>query len=495
MDKYEYFEKKLRALPDSAVRVFDRPKFPSAPTSFHIIGVCGTAMGALAGLLKEKGYRVSGSDTTCYPPISTMLETLDVKLHVGEFDADHIPGADVVVVGNVARPTNVEAVYAREHQLPQATLPEVLRTYVFGDATRIVVAGTHGKTTTTGLMAHVFETAEQHPGYMIGGVPQGGEHGYALGSGTYAIFEGDEYDTSYYNKMPKFLQYGAHTGIVTSIELDHVDIYADFDDYKKAFSFFAQDIPEDGFLFVNGDSAETRALAEQSNAIVYTYGLTEESDFYATNIIQRGSVQQFDLMQGSICIGSLETPLSGTYNVANAVAVSAAALMHGITFEKIAAGVRTFTGMKRRQEVVGEVRGILVLDDFAHHPTAVVQTLAGIKKKYPDRRLVVLFEPRSNSSRKKVFEEAYTQSFDDADLVWIKVPPFREGDVVDDVIDAAHVAGVVTDRGTPMRVVEDVETLVAQVVPVLHSGDVVVTMSNGSFDGVQQKLLARLKEL
>ncbi|MEY2640659.1 MAG: hypothetical protein RL150_52, partial [Candidatus Parcubacteria bacterium] len=263
MNMHEYFEAKLRALPDGEARIFERPALPVSPKSFHIVGICGTAMGALAGLLRAKGYRVSGSDQTCYPPISTMLETLDVTTHVGNFEAKNIGDTDIVVIGNVARPHNPEAAYAREQQLPQATLPEVLREFVFGDAKRIVVAGTHGKTTTTGLAAAVFEAAGKAPGYMIGGVPQGKEHGFALGDGAYAIFEGDEYDTSYYNKMPKFLQYGAHTGIVTAVELDHLDIYSDFDDYKQAFGFFAENIPADGYLFVNGDSEETRALKER----------------------------------------------------------------------------------------------------------------------------------------------------------------------------------------------------------------------------------------
>ncbi len=494
MQKHEYFEAKLRALPDSDVRIFERPALPADPQSFHVVGICGTAMGALAGLLRAKGYRVSGSDQVCYPPISTMLETLDVDLHLGNFEAKNIGDADVVIIGNVARAHNPEAAYAREHKLAQATLPDVLREYVFGDAKRIVVAGTHGKTTTTGIAAAVFEAAGVAPGYMIGGVPQGKEHGFALGGGQYAIFEGDEYDTSYFNKMPKFLQYGAHTGIVTAVELDHLDIYTDFDDYKRAFEFFAEDIPADGFLFVNGDAESTRALRDRATCKVYTYGLKPENNVYAANIFQDGPNQTFDLMRDGTFIGSITTSLPGTYNVANIVAVAGVALVHGIPFEKIKEGVRGFTGMKRRQEIIGEAHGVTVLDDFAHHPTAVFETLAGIKTKYADKRLVLLFEPRSNSSRKKVFEEAYVSSFDAADIAWIKIPPFREGDVVTDFMDAGYVASEVTKRGTPMRVVPDVETLLAEVLPELRAGDLVVTMSNGNFDGAPHTLLKLLKE-
>jgi UDP-N-acetylmuramate: L-alanyl-gamma-D-glutamyl-meso-diaminopimelate ligase len=228
--------------------------------------------------------------------------------------------------------------------------------------------------------------------------------------------------------------------------------------------------------------------------MVFTYGLTPANDFYAADIVQQGELQTFTLMRDGIAVGSLTTSLPGTYNVANIVAVAAMALTHGLPFEQIAAGVRSFVGMRRRQEVLAEIGGVLVLDDFAHHPTAVRETLAGIRAKYADKRIVLLFEPRSNSSRKKVFEQAYTASFDAADVAWIKIPPFREGDDPADFIDAAHVSQVVTDRGTPMRVVPDVATLIAEVVPTLKENDLVVLMSNGNFDGAAQLLIAALKE-
>lgn len=494
MNKEDYYKQKLEALSDKDLRIFQRPNLIKDPKKFHIIGVCGTAMGALAGLLKEKGFKVSGSDQVCYPPISTMLEGLDVQTHFGNFEAKNIGDADVVVVGNVARPLNPEAQFSRENNLVQATLPEVLREYVFDDALRIVVSGTHGKTTTTGIVASIFESAGTHPGFMIGGVPQGKEHGFALGAGEFAIFEGDEYDTSYFNKMPKFLQYGAHTGIVTAVELDHLDIYKDLNDYRKAFEFFVSEIPKEGFVFLNGDREDTRSLEIFAKAHVFKYGFSKENDIRADNLISENGIQKFNLIYNGARLGEIETSLSGNHNVLNILASAGVALAHGLSFDSVKEGVKNFKGMKRRQEVVFDKNGILLIDDFAHHPTAVKETLFGIKQKYSGRRIVALFEPRSNSSRKKIFEKDYVESFDNADLVFIKVPPFREGDNPEDFMDANFVAAEVSKRGTEMKVADDVDSLVQMAFPQIKEEDVVIMMSNGSFDGLKEKLIDNLNQ-
>lgn len=494
MNKEDYYKKKLEALSDKEFRIFERPALVKNPKKFHIVGVCGTAMGSLAGLLREKSFLVSGSDQVCYPPISTMLESLDIKTHFGNFEAKNIGDADVVVIGNVARPLNPEAQFARENNLVQATLPEVLREYVFDDALRIVVSGTHGKTTTTGIVSEIFESAGANPGFMIGGVPQGKEHGFALGAGEFAIFEGDEYDTSYFNKMPKFLQYGAHTGIVTALELDHLDIYSDLDDYRRAFEFFVSEIPEKGFLFVNGDADETKSLKRLSRAHTFTYGLSKGNDIYAENLQKENGLQKFNLIYNGANLGEIETSLSGNHNVANILASAGVALAHGLSFESVQKGVKNFKGMKRRQEVVSDANGILLIDDFAHHPTAVRETLLGIRQKYSGRRVIALFEPRSNSSRKKCFEKDYIESFNNADLVFIKVPPFREGDIVVDFMDAKFVAEEVSKKGIRMSVAENVDELIERVVPEICEGDVVMMMSNGAFDGLKEKLLDKLTQ-
>lgn len=492
--KEAYYQAKLQKLADAQERIFERPLLPKSPQTFHIVGICGTAMGALAGLLNEKGYNVTGSDQACYPPISTMLESLHVETHFGNYEAGNIGDADVVVIGNVVRPQNPEARHARENNLPQAVLPEVLREYVFDDAKRIVVAGTHGKTTTTGMVTALFKAAGADPGFIIGGIPQGEEKSFALGAGQYAIFEGDEYDTSYFNKMPKFLQYGAHTGIVTAIELDHLDIYDDLNDYAQAFTYFAEGIPSDGFLFVNGDHATTRQLTQCTTAKVKTYGLGIDNDIHPSDLRIEDGYQTFELVIDDKIIGTMQTPLSGSYNVANLIAAAAVAVTHGLPFEKLVEGARQFRGMKRRQEVVYNDKGIMVVDDFAHHPTSVKETLQGLKEKYAGRRLLAIFEPRSNSSRKKIFEAAYTTSFDAADMVFIKMPPFRDNDNPDDFIDITVMADTITESGIPTFAIPDVHELVQHLVAAAKEGDVLVMMSNGNFDGLQDKLLAALAE-
>jgi UDP-N-acetylmuramate: L-alanyl-gamma-D-glutamyl-meso-diaminopimelate ligase len=382
--------------------------------------------------------------------------------------------------------------------MPQATLPEVLREYVFGEATRIVVAGTHGKTTTTGIVTALFDAGGKEPGFMIGGVPQNKERGFAVGKGDYAIFEGDEYDTSYFNKMPKFLQYGAHTGIVTSLELDHLDIYSDLKDYTQAFNFFAQEIPEDGFLFINGDDAALQHLkAEAAHCTVRTYGFDDRNDIYAkhTRTTEEG-VQRFTVVVDGKELGEVETPLPGLYNVANCLAAIGVAHAHGIAFDAIKKGLKGFGGMKRRQEIVAEIDGITVIDDFAHHPTSVKATLGGIKTKYFGRRIVALFEPRSNSSRKKIFEKEYMESFGSADYVCLKTPPLRHNDSPDDFIDPQAVVDAIkkANPDTEAYAFADIETLLDETVPKLKEGDVVMVMSNGTFDGLKEKLVERLKE-
>jgi len=502
MNKNEYYRNKVEAF-NEPERLVESVPLPGNPKKFHIIGICGTAMGALAGLLRDKGYEVSGSDQACFPPISDMLETLDVDVHTGNYEALNIAeDVDITVIGNVSTPKNPEAAHVRENNLPFTTLPDTLRDYVFGDAKRIVVAGTHGKTTTTGIVTALFDTAKKNPGFMIGGVPQGKEKGFSVGNGDYAIFEGDEYDTSYFNKMPKFLQYGAHTGIVTSLELDHLDIYSDLEDYTQAFNYFAQDIPKDGFLFINGDDdVLTHLKDEAKQCMVRTYGFNDSNDIYGKYMrtTPQGTQVCTVVVDGEE-LGEIETPLPGLYNIANCLGALGIALVHGISFEDIQKGLRIFGGMKRRQEVVCEVNGITLIDDFAHHPTSVKATLAGIKEKYAQsetpRRLVAIFEPRSNSSRKKIFEKDYVTSFDSADVVFLKTPKLRHNDDADDFISPEAIKAGILARNENAQVFthENVDALAEDIMSTVKEGDIVMMMSNGNFDGLKGKLEAKLKE-
>jgi len=502
MNKHDYYRTKVEAC-NEPERLIESAKLPENPKKFHIVGICGTAMGALAGLLRDKGYEVSGSDQACFPPISDMLETLDVNVHTGNYEATNIADdVDITVIGNVSTPKNPEATHVRENNLPFTTLPDTLRDFVFGDAKRIVIAGTHGKTTTTGIVTAIFDAAEKNPGFMIGGVPQGKEKGFSVGGGEYAIFEGDEYDTSYFNKMPKFLQYGAHTGLVTSLELDHLDIYSDLKDYTQAFNYFAQDIPEEGFLFINGDDEALSHLKEEAKqCTVRTYGFDNSNDIY-------GKYMRTTELGTQVCtvvvdgeeLGEIETPLPGLYNIANCLGALGIARAHGISFKDIQKGLKGFGGMKRRQEIICEANGVILIDDFAHHPTSVKATLAGIKEKYAQssstKRLVAVFEPRSNSSRKKIFENDYIESFDSADVVFLKTPKLRHNDDAADFINPETIKEGICARNEKAEVYthENVDELTEDILKNIKEGDVVMMMSNGNFDGLKGKLEKGLKE-
>lgn len=487
MTSQEYYEKKLQRLPNAEARSFPRATTDlSSVKKVHIIGVCGTAMGSLAGLLREAGYEVSGSDVGCYPPMSDMIADLGITFFEG-YDPKHLEDADVIIVGNASGPDNVEATYARENGLPTLSLPEAVAEFFIKNKRSLVVAGTHGKTTTSGLLAHVFASAGKGPSYLIGGVPQGLGKGYHVGTGNHFIIEGDEYDTAYFDKRPKFLHYRPTSAIITSVEFDHIDIYDDMDDYRQAFEFLIELIPEKETFFVWGDSVETRALGTKNNA--KTYGLGEGNDITAKNINISPTGQQFTLVIDGKDIGEILTPLFGQHNLNNVLSVCAVALSEGMSFEELKKGVGSFAGMKRRQEILAEEKGVVFIDDFAHHPTAARETLKAMKMKYPGRRIVALFEPRSNTSRRKLFEQGYIESFDDADALYLKVPPMRHNDSAEDFIDADKIIREVTARGTKAQVYATTDELVDALAPSLTAGDVVLIMSNGSFDGIYTKLL------
>ncbi len=487
--------KKLTDYPDAHLRVFERPPLPEAIRDIYLIGISGTGMGTLAGLLKEAGFQVRGSDAAAYPPMSTLLQKLGIPVYEG-FDPAHlIPPPDVVIVGNACTPTHPEAAYAREQRLPQLSLPEALRYFFLQHRRPLVVAGTHGKTTTTGLLAHLFEQGGAEPGYFIGGLWRDGRPGYAVGKGKHFILEGDEYDSAYFDKRPKFWHYMPHGAIVTSVEFDHADIYEDEEDYYQAFAHFVSLLPEEGLLVLFGDDARVRSLAAHTRARVMRYGLEEDNDITVREVITTTGGQRFRLIIQERELGTFFLPLSGRHNLLNAMGALGLALDEGIPVERLQEALPLFPGMKRRQEVLAEINGILVIDDFAHHPTAVRETIRAIRMRYPERRLIVLFEPRSNTSRRKRFEAAYAQAFDEADRVFLRVPPLRHNDDPADFIDAFGLAQQITHRGTSASTYSDVHTLLPEVLRVLQPGDVVLIMSNGGFDHIQERLLQALRAL
>jgi len=487
----------LGDFPDAHLRIFDRPSVPDAANieSVYLIGICGTGMGSLAGLFHEAGYTVSGSDSATWPPMSDRLAAMGIEVLEG-YDAANIDSdAQLIIVGNACTPTHVEAAYARDNHLAQQSLPEAVAHFFIKERRSLVITGTHGKTTTTSLLAHVFRSAGRDPGFLVGGVMNNGNVSYAVGTGEHFIVEGDEYDTAYFDKRPKFMHYRPTSAVVTSVEFDHADIYSTMQDYRDAFNAFASSLPETGLLVLCADDPEVRRLASAASARVCTYGL-EATDVNVTAVrIDTGSDgQRFDLMVDGSVLGRLWLPLSGRHNLQNALSVAAIALDEGLSVDEIRDGFGSFAGIQRRQQIRGEEAGIIVLDDFAHHPTAVKATVQATAERWPDRRVVAVFEPRSNSSRRKIFEDGYSTAFSEARAVFLSRPPFRHNDRQEDFLDVDVVINRIRESGIVAESAEGADNLLPQLLKELRPGDVALVMSNGGFGQLHDKLLASLKE-
>jgi UDP-N-acetylmuramate: L-alanyl-gamma-D-glutamyl-meso-diaminopimelate ligase len=490
--------RRLEDLADADLRLFQRPPLPAPETlrRIYLIGICGKGMGALAELLVHAGYEVEGSDEAAYPPMSTRLAGLGVPVHEG-YREENVANArpDFVVIGNAAVPTHPEAAYARQRGLPQASLPEALAHFFLGHRRPHVVAGTHGKTTTSGMLAHVLTHAGLDPGFFIGGVTANYNATCALGTGEPFVIEGDEYDSAYYDKRPKFMHYRPQTAIVTSMEFDHADIYADWSDYRRAFRAFAGLLPSHGLLVLNGDDSEVRALANYSWARVRFVGFEGgDDDITASGVRSVDGGQTMDVWLRGERLGELFLPMSGWGNRFDALAVTAVALDEGVPFETICEAFRTFRGMQRRQQVLGEAGGVVVVDDFAHHPTAVRVTVDAVREQWPTRRTIAVFEPRSNSSRRKVFEGPYAEALARADAAFISAPPTRHNDVAEDFMDAAAVASRATELGGRAASFGSADALLEPLLAELQPGDVALVMSNGSFDNLPERLMTALGE-
>ena len=494
--------RRLEDFADAALRVFSRPPLPPPAEirSVYLIGICGKGMGALAELLAEAGYEVRGSDQAAYPPMSTRLAARGITVDEG-YDPAHLdPPPDLVVVGNACTPTHPEAAAARERGLVQASLPETLAHLFLAHRQPAVLAGTPGKTTTTGLLTHVLRESGLDPGFLVGGVMVGEERTSGLGSGPVFCVEGDEYDAAYFDKRPKMVLYRPNRAVVTSLEFDHADIYRDWPEYKRAFHAFAALPPPDGLLVLNGEDREVRKLAKRTWARVRLYGEEGHEPYGVTfDVAARGLAaveggQTFSLVVRGEAVAEVRLPMGGRYNALNALAVSAIALDSGATPQQVADGLASFRGMKRRQEVIADRGGVLVVDDFAHHPTAVSATIRGVRERWPGRRIVAVFEPRSNSSRRKAFQDPYAAALGTADELFLSTPPLRHNDEPADFLDAEAVAGTVRQRGTEARAYPSADALLPDLLDGLAEGDLALVMSNGSFDGLPARLAEALGE-
>jgi UDP-N-acetylmuramate: L-alanyl-gamma-D-glutamyl-meso-diaminopimelate ligase len=488
--------KALSDYPDAHLRQFVRPPVPDVASlrSVYLIAICGTGMGSMAAMFREAGFAVSGSDEAVYPPMSERLAELGIPVHIGFDPANLQPHPDLVIVGNACTPTHVEAAYARDNGLPQMSFPEALAHYFIRDRRSIVVAGTHGKTSTTGLLIHVFQTAGLDPGYLVGGISQTGESGQAVGTRNVFITEGDEYDSAYFDKEPKLFHYRPDVAIVTSVEFDHADIYDGIEDYTAVFERFAAGVSKEGRLIVWGDDPRVKSLARWAVSEVTTYGVGLENGVRAANVVIDSEGQSFDVYSAETLVGRFKVPAWGRHNLLNTLAVVAVSVGEGIDPESINRAFASYQGMKRRQEIRGEVGGITVVDDFAHHPTAVRETILGIRDRWPDRRIVAVFEPRTNSSRRKVFEAPYGRALAGADVVFLSSPPLRYNDDPADFRDAKAVADAVNGAGVRIGVWPSPDELLGPLISEVKTGDVVLIMSNGAVGNLHRRLLDVLAE-
>jgi len=461
----------------------------------HLVGVGGTGMGSFAGMLKSAGYEVTGSDENLYPPMSDMLKAWGISA-MTPYRPENLDAAkpDLVIIGNVIRRINPEAAEVRVRRLPQMSFPGALGSLFLAGRHSVVVAGTHGKTTTSSLMAHLLVEAGQDPSFLVGGVTQNYAGNYRVGRGAHFVVEGDEYDTAYFDKGPKFLHYRPQTVILTSVELDHADIYRDLAHYESSFQKLVALVPPLGCIAVSVAYPNAVQLAKAGQAKVVTYGAASGAHAHYTQRDVTYSAQgtSFEVMERGTCLGRVEFPMAGAHNVENALGTVAAGRALGLSFEALAKGLASFRGVKRRQEVRGEPRGVLVVDDFAHHPTAVRETIAAVRHRYPERRLWAVFEPRSNTSRRNIHQEDYAHAFTGAARASLKTPEKHDKVPAGEELDVPRLAKALEGQGIATDYAPDVESLVQRVAAEARSGDVVLAMSNGAFGGFVDKVLRAL---
>jgi UDP-N-acetylmuramate: L-alanyl-gamma-D-glutamyl-meso-diaminopimelate ligase len=467
-------------------------RIPGHLTHIHLIGICGTGMASLAGILKHKGYAVTGSDENIYPPMSHFLEDLSIPVLKG-YSPDNLNSMpDLVIIGNVVTRHNPEAIRLSQLKIPYLSFSQALRHFAMKDKRSIVVAGTHGKTTTSALAAWILEKAGMDPSFMIGGILNNFRRNFKLGEGLYFVVEGDEYDTAFFDKGPKFLHYNPWITILTCIEFDHADIYRDLEHVIESFRRLIDLIPPDGLLIYNLDDPIAASEAKRAKCPVISYGLKEEADWKAIDISIREGHTHLKILRDSAEYASLLTPVYGLHNISNLLGAVALSEHLGIKISALSEAAIGFMGVKRRQEIKGEKGGVLILDDFAHHPTAVEKTVQAVKERYTGRRLIAVFEPRSNSSRRNVFQEKYSLSFDNADLVFIPEPPMMEKIPAAERFSSLELVNSLKKRGLNAFYCPDSDNLQAEILRQVRRGDVILIMSNGSFDNLHDRLFERL---
>ncbi len=467
----------------------------------HLIGICGTGMGALAGLLKASGHDVRGSDSDVYPPMSTQLAEQGIEVKNGYRSGNLDWGPEVVVVGNVCGKDHVEVVAATTRGLRLTSFPALLEELYLHDHPAVVIAGTHGKTTTSSIASFVFTDGGLDPSFLVGGIPINFGRSWRYGKpGAPFVIEGDEYDTAFFDKGSKFFHYRPRYAVLTSVELDHIDIFDSLDSIKAAFRKFVALLPEDGLLLVAADSPGALDVASSAKCRVERYvvarpGMTAaelEVEWVARPLANRGSRTLFEVAHSGRAFGVFDFGLSGSYNLANALSIIAIGVQLGMAPDVLARSLRRFAGVRRRQELRGVAQGVRVIDDFAHHPTAVRETLEGLRQRFPGGRLVAIFEPRSATSRRGLFQKDYAEAFAAADEIIIGAVHLPEKAPPGDRFDPERLAADLRGKGLAARHLADVGTIIEQVAGSAAAGDTVVVMTSGGFEGIHDRLLSRL---
>ena len=461
------------------------------PRNFHFLGICGTAMGAVAAALRERGFIVTGTDENVYPPMSTFLESKGIALYEG-YRAENIPAdAEIIVIGNAMKRGNPEVEAVLNRKLYYASLPEILKQFFLRGRHNLVVTGTHGKTTTTALLAWIMTSAKLNPGYVIGGIPKNLGQGAALHDSKYFVIEGDEYDSAFFDKRSKFVHYLPELVIVNNIEFDHADIFNNLDEIKLSFRRLLNIVPQNGMVLLNGDDPNCLDVVRQLQPLlaqIVEIGFSPNCAQQIRDVSHSAAGSRFTLGEDKF-----ELPLHGEFNVRNAAMAISAARFYGVALPKIRKALASFKGIARRQEVRGEARGVKVIDDFAHHPTAIRETMRALRQRYAGSRIWAIFEPRSNTTRRAIFQQELPDALKLADGVFISQIARLDQIPEKERLNPEAVVAAIAESGRPAFYEPDAAHIIARLVPLLKAGDVVAVFSNGGFDGIHEKLLGKLR--
>ena len=470
-----------------------------AKKHIHLIGICGTAMASLAGLLQLKGHRVTGSDQAAYPPMSDLLQSLHISISEPFAEANLQPAPDLVIVGNAISRGNIELEYVLDQRIPFQSLAQLIHEELLAGHESLVVAGTHGKTTTTSMLAWIYEVASRRspelaPSFLIGGVAENFGTSFHLREGRPFIIEGDEYDTAFFDKGPKFMHYFPDALILTHVEYDHADIYRDLDAVKTAFKRLVNLVPRRGRIVAFDGAENVTECVANAFCAVERYGFSEKSRWCIRDFRHNDGRTHWTLLRDGAPWAEMKLNMAGEHNALNATAAAALAAGQGVDRESIVEALASFRSVKRRLEVRAVVDGVTIIDDFAHHPTAIRETLKALRSAHPESRLWAVLEPRSNTLRRNVFEEELTDSLALADRV-VLASVFRQESIPEaERLDPAAVVSALNARGVQAVMLKDADAIVAQITPELQAGDVVAILSNGGFDGIYDKLPRSLQQ-